>query len=170
MRLKLIIRNALLLIIILCNIGCDQISKTIVRQNIDYNDRIDLIDTHLTLTKIENTGAFLSLGESLPTSIKFVLLNLFPLIVLAFGIYIVLSRTDIKLPSIIGICFVIGGGIGNLYDRIIYGSVTDFLHMDFVIFQTGIFNLADVSIMVGMFMILIYSYKETTKAETLQTD
>ncbi len=51
--------------------------------------------------------------------------------------------------------FLIGGGIGNIYDRIVYGSVTDFLHMDFVLFRTGIFNLADVSIMVGIGLLLL---------------
>ena len=62
---------------------------------------------------------------------------------------------------LVGISFVLGGGIGNMYDRIIHGSVTDFLHIDFVIFQTGIFNMADVSIMTGMFLILIRPfYKE----------
>ena len=50
--------------------------------------------------------------------------------------------------------FIIGGGIGNIYDRFVYGSVTDFFHIDFVIFQTGIFNMADVSVMVGMFILL----------------
>ena len=55
----------------------------------------------------------------------------------------------------IGICFLIGGGIGNIYDRIVYGSVTDFLHMDFVLFKTGIFNMADVSIMTGIGLLLL---------------
>lgn len=53
-----------------------------------------------------------------------------------------------------GISFVIGGGIGNLYDRVLYGSVTDFMHLKFGIFQTGIFNMADVSIMLGMLIIV----------------
>ena len=51
--------------------------------------------------------------------------------------------------SRLGLACVLGGGIGNLYDRVLYGSVTDFLHIDFGLFQTGIVNLADVSIMVG---------------------
>ena len=59
-----------------------------------------------------------------------------------------------------GICFMVGGGIGNIYDRVIYGSVTDFLHIDFVLFQTGVFNLADVSIMIGLFMVIVASYAE----------
>ena len=55
--------------------------------------------------------------------------------------------------SRLGLACVLGGGIGNLYDRVLYGSVTDFLHIDFGLFQTGIFNLADVSIMVGAFLL-----------------
>ena len=50
---------------------------------------------------------------------------------------------------------MVGGGIGNIYDRLIHGSVTDFLHLDFGLFQTEIFNMADVSIMVGMLTILV---------------
>ena len=56
---------------------------------------------------------------------------------------------------LIGLCFVIGGGVGNLLDRIVYGSVTDFLYLKFGIFQTGIFNMADVSIMTGMFLVFL---------------
>ena len=56
-----------------------------------------------------------------------------------------------------GFCFVIGGGIGNVFDRIAYGSVTDFLHVKFGIFQTGIFNVADLSIMTGVVIILLQS-------------
>jgi len=47
-----------------------------------------------------------------------------------------------------------GGGIGNVYDRIIYGSVTDFLHIDLGLFETGIFNMADVSITTGALILL----------------
>lgn len=158
MRLKKGVRNLMIVLIILCNIGCDQISKTIVREEIDYNENITLIDRFLTLTKIENSGAFLSVGDSLPFIIRFVVLSLIPLIALGTGLYIVLTRTSIRKPIVIGICFVIGGGIGNLYDRMLYGSVTDFLHMDFVLFKTGIFNMADVSIMIGIVTIMIFSY------------
>jgi signal peptidase II len=55
-------------------------------------------------------------------------------------------------------CFLIGGGIGNIYDRIKFGSVTDFLHIDFILFRTGIFNLADVSIMIGIGILLLHSF------------
>ena len=142
----------------LTNIGCDQVSKTIVRRNIDYSENIKLLYNHITLTKIENSGAFLSLGESLPVLIKNILLSVLPLIAIAFGLVFVLTKTNITKIQLAGACFIIGGGIGNIFDRIAYGSVTDFLHIDFGIFKTGIFNMADVSIMTGTFVILIQSY------------
>jgi signal peptidase II len=60
--------------------------------------------------------------------------------------------------SALALSFAIGGGIGNIYDRLVHGSVTDFMHINFGLFQTGIFNMADVSIMVGMFIFLAQSY------------
>jgi signal peptidase II len=103
---------------------------------------------------VENTGAFLSAGDSLPKLAKKLLFSLLPLIAVGFGLVFVLLRQNLSNSMLTGFCFVIGGGIGNLFDRIAYGSVTDFLHIDFGIFQTGIFNLADLSIMTGTFIIL----------------
>jgi signal peptidase II len=66
---------------------------------------------------------------------------------------------------LIGLCFVIGGGVGNLFDRILYGSVTDFLYVKFGIFQTGIFNMADVSIMAGLFIILLQVFMKRDRTQ-----
>jgi signal peptidase II len=135
--------------------GCDQISKSIVRNNVGYYENIELISNYFTLTKVENSGAFLSLGDTLPAPIKMILLNILPLLALMAGIIFLILKSNLPRLSAIGLAFIIGGGMGNIYDRIMFGSVTDFLHMDFVIFQTGIFNMADVSIMVGMFMMFV---------------
>lgn len=142
----------------MANIGCDQISKTIVRKEIAYNESISLIDKYLTLTRVENFGAFMSAGSSLPFFIRFILLSFLPMIFLSYGLYLILNRTNLSKVQVIGWCFVIGGGVGNLYDRIIHGSVTDFLHLDLILLQTGVFNLADVSIMTGMIIILLNIY------------
>ena len=64
--------------------------------------------------------------------------------------------------SIIGFSLIIGGGIGNIFDRIVYGSVTDFLYLNFGFFKTGIFNIADLSVTTGMILILISSFKKTS--------
>jgi signal peptidase II len=157
MKVKRFLRALVILIILISNVSCDQISKNIIRQRVSENQRISVIDSYLTITKIENTGAFLSLGDKLPRPISLILLIILPLIVIGFSIIYVLTRTNLSNSKILGICFILGGGIGNIYDRIYFGSVTDFLHIDFIIFQTGIFNLADVSIMTGMFILIVES-------------
>ena len=154
MTTKNLIRTILILSIIIINIGCDQVSKKIVRQTVYPYEMIHIFNNHITVTRVENSGAFLSTGDSLPKSMKYIFLSLLPMITIVLGLIYVFSKPVISNNMLTGICFVIGGGVGNLVDRILYGSVTDFLHINFGIFQTGIFNLADVSIMIGMFIIL----------------
>jgi signal peptidase II len=158
MKINLILRNTLILTAILLNIGCDQVTKNIARNKIEYHETISVIDNFLTLTKVENAGAFLSLGSNMPVFIKLLALNILPVIVMLWGLYLVIQKTNMSRLLVVGLCFIIGGGAGNLYDRIRFGSVTDFMHMNFGIFQTGIFNMADVSIMVGMGIILVDVY------------
>ncbi|MBB2146709.1 signal peptidase II [Pedobacter sp. LMG 31464] len=159
MQKKETLRWILLLAIVALNIGCDQVSKSIVRQKIDYDENISIIKNHFILTKVENTGAFLSAGNNLPEAVRFVLLSILPVLVLGYGLFYLLSKNNLPRSIQLGLCFLIGGGIGNVYDRILFGSVTDFLHMDFGIFRTGIFNLADVSIMIGIALLFIQSLK-----------
>jgi len=148
----------LILLIIIGNIGCDQVSKKIIRQNITPNQTVHLLSSHVTVTNVENTGAFLSLGNSLPEIMKDILLTWLPFIAVVLGLVYVITKRNLSNPMLAGFCFIIGGGIGNLFDRMVYGSVTDFLHIHFGIFQTGIFNMADLSIMIGIFIIFLQSF------------
>jgi signal peptidase II len=166
---KRILKTIGVVLILLANIGCDQISKGFVRQNIRYFETISLIDNHVTLTKVENTGAFLSVGSGLPDAAKFVLLSGIPLLALAFGIVYLFTRQHLTLLSRFALSFAIGGGIGNIYDRVINGSVTDFLHVNLGFFQTGIFNMADVSIMVGMILFVVQSFGNAMNKNTPRT-
>jgi signal peptidase II len=154
MRVKKIVRNLLILILLTTNVGCDQISKYIVRQTIEYNDRTSVIGNFITITKVENTGAFLGLGDQLPRIIYNILMIILPLIVLVCALYYLLISNNLSKLLIFGICLVIGGGLGNVYDRIVFGSVTDFLHFDFILFHTGIVNMADISLTTGCFFLL----------------
>jgi signal peptidase II len=170
MKVKRTLRTLVILIILSSNIGCDQISKNIVRHRIDYNEQISFVNNYLTLTNVENSGAFLSAGQSLPQPIKTLLLTILPVIVLALAFIYLLASKSLSHLTLVGISFIVGGGIGNIYDRLIYGSVTDFLHIDFIIFQTGIFNMADVSIMTGAFIILFASCFKRTKLISIRVD
>jgi signal peptidase II len=154
MTTKSIIRIVLILLIITVNIGCDQFSKTIVKRSVLPYETIRILNDHLTVTRVENSGAFLSAGDSMSKTSKQIFLTLIPIIAMLLGLtYLVVKPVSNKM--LIGLCFVIGGGVGNLFDRLLYGSVTDFLYVKFGFFQTGIFNMADVSIMTGMFIILL---------------
>lgn len=165
MKAKSNLKITLLLIILAVAIGCDQVSKTIVRQKIATNENISLIKNHFTLTKVENTGAFLSLGNNMPAAIRFILLSLLPVLVLVYGIFYLLKNRNLTKNIQLALCFILGGGIGNVIDRLIYGSVTDFLHLDFGFFRTGIFNLADVAIMLGVGILFASSIKKTALAQ-----
>jgi signal peptidase II len=165
-----IIRTLIILAILATNVGCDQVSKHMVRQSVGEFEQISVIKNFVTLMKVENTGAFLSWGSSLPQPFKLILLSVLPVVVLALAFLFVLTQKDLSKLTVVAICFVLGGGIGNIYDRVMHGSVTDFLHIDFVIFQTGVFNMADVSVMLGMFFVLVEAYlKRRSQPATPET-
>ena len=156
-------RNLLITIIVFLSIVLDQISKIWVRNNFESYIENSIIGNIFTLIKVENTGAFLGMGSELSETLRILLLIVLPIIVLiSITIYTYIDKTLDKI-SIIGFSLIIGGGIGNIFDRIVYGSVTDFLYLDFGgIFKTGIFNIADLSVTTGMILILIYSFKKNS--------
>lgn len=154
------IKTFLIFAIIIVNIGCDQVSKKIVRENVKPYETIHLLNNNITVTHVENTGAFLSAGDSLPKATKHILLSILPVIALLFGTIFIFSKPNMPISMVTGFCFVIGGGIGNIFDRIAYGSVTDFLHVNLGFFQTGIFNLADMSIMLGTSIVLLHAFRK----------
>ena len=100
------------------------------------------------------------MGSELSETLRILLLIVLPVIVLiSITIYTYIDKALDQI-SIIGFSLIIGGGIGNIFDRIVYGSVTDFLYINLGgIFKTGIFNIADVSVTTGMILILISSFK-----------
>lgn len=157
------LRAFLILFILALNIGCDQVSKYIVRKDMHPYQELSYLGNHFNLERTENTGAFLSLGDTLGGPVHFALLVVLPVVALLLGLGYILTKTSMNKYKLLGIIFIIGGGVGNLYDRIMHGSVTDFMHIDFIIFQTGIFNVADMSIMAGMAIILIDAFLERKK-------
>ena len=154
-------RNLLITTLVFLSIALDQISKIWVRNNFESYIENSIIGDVFTLIKVENTGAFLGMGSELSETLRILLLIVLPIIVLiSITIYTYIDKTLDKI-SIIGFSLIIGGGIGNIFDRIVYGSVTDFLYLDFGgMFKTGIFNIADLSVTTGMILILIYSFKK----------
>lgn len=143
------------LIVILSNISCDQITKEHAREHISEQEIINVIEDNFVLTKVENTGAALSLGENLSPNAKLLLLQLLPLLVLILMFIYIIRKQKISHSRVLALSFIIGGGVGNIYDRILYGSVTDFMYLELGAVHTGIFNMADVSVVVGVSLLLI---------------
>ena len=170
MKAKRALRNLLILLILISNISCDQISKNVVRQKIDYNTQISVMSHYVILTKVENTGAFLGLGNSIPRQLYKILMIILPLIAIGYGLFYLIKRNNLSILIVVGISFIISGGLGNIYDRILYGSVTNFLYFDFVLFHTGIVNMADISVTIGFFMILYeyYIIRRKLASETIE--
>lgn len=154
MNIRPVFRYAIIILIISVNIGCDQVSKHAVRNHMDYHEQIQLLNDNVMLIKVENSGAFLSLGDSLSPAGKSLLLTVLPSMTLLFLLFWLFAHNPGKW-ALFGLCCIVGGGIGNIADRIAYGSVTDFMFIQYGIFRTGIFNAADVSITFGTCLILM---------------
>jgi signal peptidase II len=157
-------RSIFIIIIIIANIALDQISKFWVRTEVVAGSESKIIGDYFTLHNVENTGAFLGMGSDLNPTIKLIVLLILPIVVLGFVLRYIFKDKTIDKLSLIGFSCILGGGFANMYDRILYGSVTDFFHIDLGgIFKTGIFNVADLSVTSGMILILMASfiYKKT---------
>lgn len=146
--------------LIILSIFFDQLSKFWIRNNIESYNEIELIGSFFTLIRVENSGAFLGMGSELSYIPKLILLIIFPIVVLvAVSIYTYMDKKLDNL-SLVGFSLIIGGGVANIFDRVVYGSVTDFLYINLGFFKTGIFNIADLSVTTGIILILISSFKK----------
>lgn len=153
------LKRIFIVVIVLLNVGCDQVSKSLVRKNVSPKEYIQVVSDHLVLTNVENTGAMLGFGQNLSPMLKLIFLQALPVLVLVVLLVRILQKSNLNNWLVIAFAFVIGGGIGNLIDRILHGSVTDFFHIRLGAFQTGIFNMADVSVTTGVLLILFLSFR-----------
>ncbi|WP_047548065.1 signal peptidase II [Psychroserpens sp. Hel_I_66] len=156
-----------IILIIAVNIAIDQISKVLVRANFAYGETKRLIGDVFVMQYVENTGAFLGMGSDMNPTLKLILLLILPTLVLGYLIYYILTNKDLDKVSIIALSCIAGGGIANVFDRIVFKSVTDFFHIDLGgVFRTGIFNVADMSVTFGMIALLLATivFKKKNKA------
>lgn len=158
--MKLSKRSIYISIVIILTIVVDQVSKILVRKNINPNEVISIIGNYFSLHNVENTGAFLGMGSDLNPTLRIILLLVLPIAVLGFVLRYLLKDKTLDNWSIFAFASIIGGGIANVFDRVVYGSVTDFFYIKLTdLLRTGIFNMADLSVTTGMIILVIASFR-----------
>jgi signal peptidase II len=154
-------RLRLLFLMLLVCVGCDQTTKYTAKELLPPDRTISLAADTIRLAYIENHGAFLGLGASLSAGLRFgVFVVSVSIGLVVMFIYLVSSRTLHWLPAM-GLSFILGGGISNLIDRLAYeGAVVDFVNVGIGSLRTGVFNMADVAIVVGSGLLVLYAFVE----------
>ncbi len=152
-------RITLIVIIILSCVGCDQATKVAAKKYLSLPQPISFAGDIFRLQYTTNTGAFLSLGATFPATARFWFLTFATgIAVIGLFIFILFSRS-LRTDSVIGLSLIVGGGLGNLIDRTFNnGVVIDFMNLGVGNLRTGIFNIADVAIMLGGGILIIIFY------------
>ena len=133
----------------------DQITKWLVRQRLDLHEYREIVSGLLSLSHVRNRGAafgILSDAELPYQSVVFVALSL-----LALGAIAVYTRKLSEMAYLpqVALALILGGAVGNLIDRVAFGYVTDFVHVDWKQYSWPDFNVADSAISTGVCLLLL---------------
>lgn len=134
---------------------CDQLIKILITNTLVEYQYIDVIKNIFTITHVHNTGAAFSiLSNNVPLLIG---ISLIALVLIYYYILrnIKYTKLDITIYSLL-----IGGIIGNLVDRVIHGYVIDYLSIKIFNYNFPVFNLADIGIVISVFLLFIKTFKE----------
>lgn len=145
-------------------VGLDQLTKEVAKQTLAHTPPIIYLFDLFRFQYAENRGAFLSLGAGLSEEARFWILTLGVALclVLATG-YFVIHLHKLSLFTAVGAALTIGGGVGNLIDRFLFGHVVDFMNMGIGSLRTGIFNIADLGIVFGGLMLAFSNFDFSAK-------
>lgn len=144
----------------------DQIIKLIVTKNMELFQEITIIPKFFSLYYLKNTGAAFSILGN-----QTILLVLISLICLVFIKNYIKKLKRVTNLTIISIGILLGGILGNLFDRLLYSSVIDYLSFNIFGYNFPVFNIADIGITVGailLIMDLIFEEYESKKINRIQ--
>ena len=157
--MKQFLRLSFSLITIIICIAIDQTTKMLAEYHLHGHASVAFLYRTIYFVYAENTGVVLGIGSGLPENIRFLLFVVFAGIVLIAAIVFVLVK-PLQSVTVLAISLVVGGGISNLIDRLIRnGSVVDFMVIKLGSHESGIFNLADVAITLGMCILCLRIYQ-----------
>ena len=156
-------------VMIVC-IASDQATKAIARSLLTQGEILSFLGDTLRLQLAYNTGAFLSLGATMPEGLRSSLLSIGVACVL-LGLLVYTLRAKNEPPAAtFSLALVLGGGTSNLIDRLLFdGHVTDFLNMGVGGLRTGIFKVADMAISGGVIFLLWLGFRRPQGAEKTKT-
>jgi signal peptidase II len=157
--------RALLLIAVVATIGCDRVTKHVAMAALAGEPTRSYLADTIRLEYTENTGGFLSLGASLPSSAR---TGLFTLGTAVMLLMLVGAAVRFRWSGwlLLGTSLVVAGGASNWVDRLVRGRVVDFLNIGVGPVRTGIFNVADVAIMGGVALLLLALIHQSDEART----
>lgn len=132
----------------------DLISKKIITESLYIGESIKIIKNFFNITYVRNTGAAFSILSEYTWLL--VIVSLFIIFLIVY--YISKNKPKNKIEYI-SYSMILGGAIGNLYDRVVYGYVIDFLDFNLFGYPYPIFNLSDSFIFIGVILLIIYIWR-----------
>lgn len=137
-------------LIALLAIVIDQLVKYLVETQLFMHDKVDILP-FLALYRTYNTGIAFSMFSSFGDKG----LILMSLVVVVFVLYLAFRTGPKQVLARIGFALIVGGAIGNLIDRTLYGYVIDYIFFHTPVWSFAVFNLADAFILVGAVLVLV---------------
>jgi signal peptidase II len=147
--------RAVYLLIVLVVVVLDRWTKHLVAQRIRLYAHIQVIPGFFRLTHTENTGAAFSLFADSTAPWKTGLLVGFSVIALIVVSALLWKNNHTQVATGVGLSLIMGGALGNLWDRLARGRVVDFLLVYIKQYQWPVFNLADSAIVVGAGLLIV---------------
>jgi signal peptidase II len=132
----------------------DRMTKWAVARNIALHDSVQVVPGLFRLTHVLNAGAAFGLFSDSPAGWKATILILFSMAALAVVSMLLWRNGHAMTSTAIGLSLILGGAVGNLWDRLSTGRVVDFLLFYISDYQWPAFNLADSAIVVGALMLV----------------
>jgi signal peptidase II len=143
----------------------DRITKRVVARDISLHDSIAVIKRIFYITHVENRGAAFGIFNDSPSEWKIALLVLFSIVALVVVSALLWRSSHTMTASAVGLSLILGGALGNLWDRLLTGRVVDFLLVYIGSYQWPAFNVADSAIVVGAGLLVFEILFTKTEAE-----
>ncbi len=132
----------------------DRITKWLVATEITLHDSINVVPGFFKLTHVQNHGAAFGLFDDSPTQWKIAVLIMFSLVAMVVVAALLWKNSHAITPTGLGLSLVLGGAVGNLWDRLFAGHVVDFLDFYVGTYHWPAFNVADTAIVIGALLLL----------------